>query len=299
MDDIGKLILFRDVVDAGGFSHAAARRGLSHSTVSKHVKSLEEHFGVLLLNRTSRSMSLTEAGRLVLGYSRKVGVSLDELHERVEELRGEVVGELRVASLVHVGRDIVQPAVASYLAEFPRARVRLVLDDGPLHFNRDGFDLAVRVGLHVETSLTATKLAPNDVCVCASPELVARRGMPRTPDALADYPVVGYHSPPYDITAWPYRDGESIRTVEVDPICRVNDGRALLELVLAGVGAGYLSEFSAREHLASGALVRVMEGVELVPFEPVFVFQATTDTPSMKVREFRRHLRLAAGALSS
>ncbi len=289
-DDLGKLLLFRDVVDAGGFSHAAARRGLSHSTVSKHIQSLEAELGVSLLNRTSRSMSLTEAGSVVLGYSRRVGASVDELEGRLDELRGEVVGELRVTSLVHIGKHLVQPAIARYLREFPRSRVQLVLDDGPLHFVRDGYDLAVRVGLHVEGSLTASKLIDNQVCIAAAPSLLERWAAPRHPSELAKLPTVGYRSSQFDISAWTYVEGGEFRTVEVDPVCKVNDGNALLDLVLAGLGVGYLSRFAAEEHIRRGELVRLLPDVELPPFEPVFMLQAATTHPSLKLQAFKRHL---------
>lgn len=291
MDNLGKLLLFRDVVDAGGFSHAAARRKLSHSTVSKHIKSLEAELGVSLLNRTSRSMSLTEAGSLVLGYSRRVGSSVEELRERLDELRGEVVGELRINSLVHVGRCLVQPAIASYVREFPRSRVQLFLDDGPLHFNREGYDLALRVGLHAEGSLTASKLVDNRVCIVAAPALIERWGAPSHPSELAELPAVVYHSPQFDISAWTYVEAGEFRTVEVQPVCEVNEGNALLELVLAGLGVGYLSAFAVEDCIRRGELVRLLPEVELPPFEPVFMIHAATEHPSLKLRAFKRHLR--------
>lgn len=290
MDDPGRLLLFRDVVDSGGFSHAASRRGLSHSTVSKHIKALEAELGVLLLNRTSRTMSLTEAGRIVLGYSRRVGISVSELHEKLDELRGEVVGELRINSVVHVGKALVQPAIVRYLREFPRSRVNLVLDDSTLHFNRDAYDLAVRVGLHAEGSLTASRLVKNDVCIVASPYFVDTWGHPDHPSRLADMPIVGYRSREFDISTWTYMEGGEYRTVQVNPVCKVNGGNALLDFVLAGVGAGYLSYFSVKEHLERGELVRLLPEFELPAFDPVFMIQASTDHPPLKLKAFKRHL---------
>lgn len=299
MDSLGRLLLFRDVVEAGGFSHAAARRGLSHSTVSKHIKSLEEELGVRLLNRTSRSMSLTEAGSVVLTYSRRVGASVAELQGRLEDLRGEVVGELRVNSIVHVGRHIVQPAIARYLAANPRARVRLVLDDGPLHFSRDGYDLAVRIGLHAEGSLTARKLADNEVCLAASPDFVARWGAPTHPAQLQQLPTIGYQSREFDITTWTYTEAGAFQTVEIDPVCTVNDGNALLEMVLAGVGVGYLSRFSARAHLERGALVRLLPDYPLPPFAPLFMVYAAAPRPPRRLLAFQEHLAAVAAEVSA
>lgn len=294
MDDLGRLLLFRDVVDAGGFSHAANRRGLSHSTVSKHVRALEDALGVLLLNRTSRTMSLTEAGRVVLGHTRELGASVEALHAQLDELRGDVVGELRINSLVHLGRHLVQPAIERYTAEFPRSRVQLVLDDGPLQFNRDGFDLAVRVGRQVEGSLTATKLMDNDVCIVASPSFLERAGPLQHPRDLARTSTVAYRSRQFDITSWSYVEDGEYRSVEVTPICTVNDGNALLDLCLRGVGVCYLSRFAVQPHLDDRTLVRLFPELDLPSFDPVFLFRAPTDHPPRKIRAFTEHLRTVA-----
>ena len=297
MDDVGKLVLFRDVVDAGGFTPAAIRRGLSHSTVSKHVKSLEVSLGVQLLNRTSRSMSLTEAGRVVLGYSRDVGASVAALEERLDELRGEVMGELRIGCLLHIGRHLVQPAMQRYLAQHPRARIRLLASDGPLHFTRDGLDLAVRVGLDVESSLTARKLIDNEVQLVASPSLVSRIGAPSHPSALADLPTVGYRIGEVVIDAWRYEEGDEIRSVVVRPIAEVSDGNALLDLAIAGVGIAYVSAFAAREAIREGALVPILPELRLPAYDPVYLLSPGRAHRTLKVAAFETHLKAVAAEL--
>ncbi len=296
MDLADRLLLFADVVDAGGFSKAAARRETSHSTVSKHLKALEAELGVLLLQRTSRTMRLTDEGRLVLAHSRRIGDTLAALRAELDDLRGAVRGVVRVSSLVHLGRHLVQPAVARFLTAHPRARVDLTLDDGPLHFSRDGLDVAVRVGRRAEGSLIARKLADNPVCLVAAPSLVARCGPPTHPAGLADMPAVAYRAE-VQITRWSYLDGESIRSVEVDPVLRVDDGNALLDAVLDGLGVGYLSRFAARPHIERGALVELLPHVELPPYDPIFVIRAAADPAPPRVRVFEETLRDVAAEL--
>ncbi len=298
MDDVGKLVLFRDVVESGGFSRAAARRGLSHSTVSKHIKSLERSLGVQLLHRTSRVMSLTERGRVVLDYSRRVGGCVEELQRRLDELRGEVRGELRVASLVHVGKHIVQPAAAAFLREHPHARVQLSLSDAPLAFSRDGLDLAVRVGLQAESTLTARKLLNNEVCIVAAPALLARHGAPQHPSQLAALPTVGYRSAAVTITVWRYLEGGEHRSVEVTPRFLVNDGNALLDAARDGLGVAYLSRFAAREDLERGALVQLLPRVALPAYDPVYMLYASTDYAAPALAAFQRHLLARCEALA-
>lgn len=298
MDNLGRLLLFRDVVEAGGFSRAAQRRGVRHSTVSKQLSSLEAELGVLLLNRTSRSMSLTEEGRLVLEYSRRLGTDVAELQERLAGLAGEgSLGELRVSCLLHLARHLVLPAIRSYQRAHPRAVVRLTSDDGRLHFNRDGLDVAVRVGRAVEGSLTARKLLTNEVCIVAAPALVERMESPTHPSMLQRLPTVGYAGE-VEITAWAYRDRGAVRTVRVDPVCYASDGNSLLDMVLAGIGIGYVSRFAALPDLRAGRLVQLLPGFKLPPYEPVYTIHATSPHVPRKVRVFERHLRAVVRELT-
>lgn len=280
MDDVGKLVLFHEVVDLGSFSAAAARRGLGHSTVSKHVRSLESDLGVRLLHRTSRSMALTPEGAVVAETSRQVGRLVGDLQERLAAMEGEVRGRLRVQALVHVGRHLVEPALARLLAAHPGLQVELVLDDGPLRFTEGGFDAAVRVGLDAEASLSARKLCDNDVCVVASPALAASLPDLTHPRDLAHCPTVAYQAGNLAITRWRYREGAEVHAVSVPPRLRASDGNALLRAVLAGVGVGYLSRFAAAQALADGRLVALLPEHRFPAYDPVYVLVAPGPRPA-------------------
>ena len=299
MDHVAKLVLFSDVVERGSFSAAAAHWGLSHSTVSKHIKTLEAHLGVQLLRRTSRTMTLTEAGELVLGYGRRVGSSLGELDERLATLRGEVGGTLRVHGLMHIGRHLIQPAVAALLAEHPHLQVRAVFDDGPLAFHRDGIDVAVRVGLEASADLAASKLLDNDVCLVAAPQLIERHGTPEHPRELARFPTVAYESGSVRIDAWRYREGDEVHSVAIEPACTFSDGNALADAVTAGLGVGYLSAFAAHHGLQRGELVRVLPRFELPAYDPVYLLYARTEHVSPSIRAFIDHIRAVARSFAS
>lgn len=293
MDDVGKLVLFRDIVTHGSFTGAAAARGLTHSTVSKHLKSLEAELGVTLLRRSSRRMSLTDTGQMVLQYSAQIGDRVDELRRRLEQLRGEVRGELKVSALVHVGRHLVRPALRTFLAQYPDVRITLELDDGPLALQRDGFDLAVRVGLPAEGALTARKLADNPVCIAASPTLLERISPPSHPSELAHLPTVAYRVPGLEITTWSYIDMGEIRTVTVSPTLRVGDGNTLLDAVSDGLGIGYLSAFAARDAIDDGRLVPLLTDFELPAYAPVFILHPSVDFLAPRVEAFKQHLLAA------
>lgn len=271
MDDVGKLVLFRDVVRLGGFTKAARAHNLSHSTVSKHVRTLEERLGVQLLVRTSRSMRLTDDGEVVYAHGMRIGAAVQDLEDALEARRGVVSGALKVTSVLHVAKHIVQPAVAALLETHPGVRVTLELSDGPLAFHAGGYDVAVRVGLPREESLTARKLLENHVCFVASPALLARAGALSHPSELATYPTLAYRAGTHDIRTWSYIEKGAVQSVRIHPVYTLNDGNALRDAALAGMGVAYLSAFAAQDDVKAGRLVRVLPAFALPPYDPVYM----------------------------
>jgi len=299
MDDIGKLVLFHDVVELGGFTAAARKWDLNHSTVSKHVKTLEQQLQVQLLQRTSRTMQLTAAGQVVFEHSRRIGGTFDEMVRRLEAARGQISGELRIGSLMHVGQHLVQPAVATFVARHPNVQITLLLQDEPLAFYRNSLDLALHVGLPTEGTLIAKKLLANEVCLAASPELLERAGPIAHPSELANYPTVAYASPEVEITTWAYTENGAEHTVTVRPVLRTTDGNSLLEAVRQGLGVGYLSAFAARADLRSGRLVRVLPDFELPAYAPVYLLTAPSEFASPRLEAFKQCLIETAAGLTA
>ena len=290
MEMLGKLLMFRDIVELGTLSAAAKRWEISHSTMSRHLQSLEKELGVQLLRRTSRVMELTEEGRLVLGYSHRIGRDAEEMRQRLGTLQGSIRGELRINSLVHVGRYFVQPMLSSFLSLYPQVRVTLVLDDGPVKVIQDGFDLAVRVGLPAEASLTVRKLADNPVCLAASPGFVERFGQPSHPSELSRFLAVTYANFDRHIDTWAYLEDGEVRTIQVQSACRLSDGNAFWQAVLDGIGIGYLSAFAAEPEIRAGRLLKVLPRFSLPPYEPIYLIAPTTPYRSPKVEAFKQHL---------
>jgi DNA-binding transcriptional LysR family regulator len=298
MEHLDKLLLLRDVVDLGSFSAAARLRGLDPSTVSKHIKTLEMALAVEVLRRSSRQLSLTPAGRLVYEHATGIGEAVDGLEARLGELRDTPVGELRVGCMAHLSGPLVQPAVAALLTRAPRTRVSVLVQDGHLAFDRRRLDVAVQVGLPEEARLVVRKVADNPVWIVASPGLLHRCPAPSTPEALADYPVVAYRSDTTVVAAWPYLHTGERRKVVVRPRCWVDDGNALLDAIKAGVGAGYVSAFSAQQAVADGRLVRLMPDVELPPYAPVYAVVAPTAFPPSRRARFIEALVARGAALA-
>lgn len=295
MAQIDRLLVFRDVVDAGGFAQAAQLRGTVHSTISRQVKELEESLGVLLMTRTTRNKQLTPAGEVVLRYARRIGGSYEEMLNELERQRELVGGELRVQSLVHVGAAIVMPAIDLFSEQFPDVEVSLRFDDGPIEFHKRALDIALTVGIPDVDQLVIKKLCENDVCIVASPELFARTearlGAPSSPADLLDWPIAAYKSADAFVDTWRYELGGELHTLQVKPHLTVNDGVSLLDAVRRGHGIGYLSRFSVRESLRAGELVEVLPEVRLPSYDPVYLVKANVALSSRRVEVFEACLR--------
>lgn len=298
LDHWSKLLLFKDIVDKQGFSNAARYRGVSHATVSKQLKALEAALGVTLLERSSRSMTLTEEGRIAYQHSQRIGAQFDDLLEDMEARRSGVRGELRVGALLHISKHIVQPAVAAFLQAHPLAQVTLLLDDGPLNFTRNGLDCAVRVGQVGEGELHVSKLMDNPVCIVASPNLLQRCGQPQHPAELANFPTVAYATEVVAISVWSYLEDGAQQTVAVRPVYQVNDGNALLDAARAGIGIAYVSAFAAQADLAAGNLVRLLPDFRLPDYEPVCVIRGRALRRSSKLQAFMTCLNGVVAKLS-
>lgn len=297
--DLDRLLVFRDVVECGGFAQAAQRRGTGHSTISRQVKELESSLGVPLMTRTTRSKQLTAAGEVVLAYGRRIGEQFDQMRHELERLEQVVGGELRVHALTHVGDAIVMPAVAAFAEQHPDVELKLQFDDAPLEFHRHGLDLAVTVGLPAAERLVVRKLCDNDVCLVASAALVGERGLPESPSELLEWPTVAYASGDISVTSWNYELDGVTRALVVQPDLTVNGGVALLDAVRRGLGVGYLSWFSVADDLRSGALVRLLPDVRLPAYAPVYTAKADLDLVSARVEAFERCLHAAVGNLST
>jgi len=288
--DLDRLLVFRDVVECGGFAQAALRRGTGHSTVSRQVKELETSLGVPLMTRTTRSKQLTAAGEVVLAYGRRIGDQFEQMRNELDQLEQVVGGELRIHALTHVGDAIVMPAVAAFAEHYPDVELKLLFDDAPLEFHRHGLDLAVTVGLPAADRLVVRKLCDNDVCLVASAALVDKRGMPTTPGELLQWPTVAYASGDISVTSWSYEQDGVTRSLVVQPDLTVNGGVALLDAVRRGLGVGYLSWFSVADYLRSGELVRLLPDLRLPAYAPVYTAKADLDLVSARVAAFERCL---------
>lgn len=253
------------VVDTGSFTVAAERLGISKALTSKYVGQLEEHLGVRLLNRTTRKLSVTEVGQAYYQRCRQLLDDLDELESAVRQQQASPQGQLRVAAPVLFGEGYLTRTVADYMKSQQGVSVELVLADRFVNLVEEGFDLAVRIGKLADSSLIARKLAQMRVVLCASPEYLAKAGVPkRLEDLEAHNCVIDTNIDEPDYWHFTMR-GESQR-IKVAGRFRVNSAQAVREMVLAGMGIGLCPRYVVADDLEQGRVQPLLPSYETTKY---------------------------------
>jgi len=277
---------FVAVVEAEGFSGAAIRLGVVKSAVSRRISELEDRLGTQLLVRSTRSMSVTEAGALL--YERALRL-LDDLHDAEAEVASgsaALRGRLRVAGPMSFGVMCLAPLAAEFAAQHPDLAVELDLNDRIVNIVNEGFDLAIRISRLKDSSLVARSIASIEHTVCASPAYVAQNGTPRTPHDLASHRGLAYSNLD-DGAYWSFRDPGSgaAFSADVRSTFRVNNGAALREAAVQGHGIAYLPHFIVAQAIARGELHPLLEDWRKAPVEAYAVYPTRRNLP-LRVRAF-------------
>ncbi len=257
MDRLGNMEALLEAADLGSFTRAARRLRISPSALSRRVAQLERDLGVRLLDRTTRAVRLSDEGRAFCERARGGLRELREAHEAVAALRRRPAGTLRVEAPTVIGRHVVAPALAGYLARHREVQVELSLRDVAADPLAEGIDLSVRVGALADSSLVARGLGKIRMIVCGAPAYLRRRGRPRSLDDLEDHDrlaaVWNGHAVP-----WRLRQGGAVREIAPGRRALVDGAEALVELAVAGAGLLWACDFMVARPLAAGTLVEVL-----------------------------------------
>jgi DNA-binding transcriptional LysR family regulator len=257
MDRLDAYRLFVRAAETGGISRAAREMGLTQPAASRLLGALETQLGARLFARSTRSLTLTEAGHLALDRARAVLVEADGLEAAVRGLDRTPTGLLRVAASVAFGRAVLIPRTAEFLRAFPLMRLAFVLRDDRIDPVADAVDLTFRLGPLEDSRLTARRLCAYGRRLVASPDLLARVGAPRAPRDLNDCPTLDFTGLGFG-RRWPLTDGRRTETVEIRGETRASSGEAVLDLALQGLGVALLPAFLVDPLIDDGRLVRVL-----------------------------------------
>lgn len=249
------MLAFVHTVETGSFTAAAVRMGVSKSATGKNVARLEQRLGVKLLNRTTRSISLTEEGELYYRSCLRVIDELDEAESLLASRRKVVAGTLRISLPVSYGRLCIMPILATLSSEHPELRLEISFTDRRVDLIEENIDLAVRLGdTGNSASLSGRKITSQRSVICASPAYISRHGLPGNAEELVTHDCLGF-ARDGRVLPWKVLDGNGgITTIE--PVTRhiVSHGEALRDAAVSGMGIAFLSTWLAGDDIRKGNL---------------------------------------------
>lgn len=285
IDRFAALTVFVKVVELGGFARAAVRLAMSPSAVSRHVADLEAHLGVRLLNRTTRRLSLTEAGQALLARAVQLLADLEEAESAMTATAVEARGTLRLTASITFGERYLAPAIAEFVARHDQVSVEVELSDRMVDIVEEGFDLAVRIGATGSQALIARRIGATQLVCCASPGYVARHGRPAAPGDLARHRCLAYaYLAVRD--AWAFRDRAGREhVVKIAGPVRANNGGFLAGIAAAGGGIALEPDFIVGDAIRDGRLVALLPDFA-PPASPIYAVYPSRRHLSAKVRAF-------------
>lgn len=286
MDRLEAMSMLLLTVEKGSLSAAGRALGVPLPTLSRKISDLEMLLGAKMLVRSTRKLTLTDAGDAYVAAARRI---LEQVEDAERIAAGEFVtpkGELVLAAPVLFGRLHVLPIVNAFLAHFPEIDIRLLLSDRNVHLVDDRVDMSVRIGSLPDSAMVATKIGAMRTVVCASPALLARHGKPKTPQDLARLPCVSFEILATAAT-WRFRapGSQGPLDVPIRPRLTVTTAEAAIDAAAAGVGATRLLRYQAASAIADGTLEEI-----LVRFEPetipINLIHASRGLMPLKMRSF-------------
>ncbi|KEO54260.1 LysR family transcriptional regulator [Thioclava pacifica] len=295
MDKLSVMQAFRRIVERGSFVRAAEDLGVSPALLSREIKLLEESLGSSLLTRTTRAMSLTDAGRLYYDEASGILDAVKTVETRIRDGAGAVRGHLKVNASSSFGQTMISPILPEFLDAHPDLRLSLSLDDRIVDMVEGGFDVSIRIRPAMpDSALIARRIGTMRQRIFASPAYLAGAGLPERPEDIAGHRVIGFLLADH-LTKWALNGPEGTLILDLDPAIRVGNSLVLRDLLIAGQGIGTLPDFVSNEPERRGELVRVLPEWEL-PAPEIFAVTGSRLGMDAKVTAFLDHLRAAMEA---
>jgi DNA-binding transcriptional LysR family regulator len=282
-DRLQELAVFVRAAESGSFSRAASELNLSQPSVSRIISELETRLGVKLLLRTTRRITLTDAGALFLDRARDILATIEDAEDAargVDSLRGII----HLAMPVAYGTRAIIPLLPKFLAAHPLLRVEMTVSDERQNLIAEGADIAIRLGTLDNSIFGARKLAMLERWVVASPVYLKARGTPKTPAELAQHDCI-FGPGGFGRDRWVFKRGNSVISVDVGGRIHTDSGPGVFSSALAGLGIAMASTVAARDDVKNGALVRLLKDYTIDPVE-VHALLPAGPKPSAKIRAF-------------
>eukprot|EP00903_Cladosiphon_okamuranus_P001790 g1788.t1 len=289
---LDNISLFLLIVEKGSLAAAGRETGLSSTTVSERLAALEAHFGTALLNRTTRSISLTEEGRMLVEGAKPVLEEVSDLENKIRFGAETLSGQIRLSAPLDLGRTVISEAIGSFQDQHPGISIDLMLSDGYVDIVGLGLDLAVRFGSIGDSSLRVRALPAKRRIVCAAPSYLDRYGTPTTPEDLKSHRCLVMRFGQNIDNVWVFGSGSSRRAVTVNGFLVANDGALVRQWGVEGRGVTLKSEFDVWDDLRTGRLIELLTDFEM-PQAPLQLLFPPGRALSRRVKAFSDHLSAA------
>ncbi len=282
-DSTSEMSFFILLTRHASLAGAARELGITPPAATKRLAQLERRLGVRLVNRTTRSLSLTDEGERYLGHAQRILSDIRAMEDEVSSHRSEPKGLLRLNATLGFGRTTIAPLVSAFVRKHPEVEVRLQLTDRPIDLVEEAFDLGIRFGELPDTRLSARRLLSNRRFLCASPTYLKRAGSPRTPQELTQHQCIIHRQNDEDGSLWRLSRARKCESLRVRGALSSNDGDVVLGWALDGHGILLRSEWDAAKYLESGRLQVVLPEYRLPPAD-LYVYYPSGRQISARVR---------------
>lgn len=279
-EQLKSMVVFAQVIEQGNLTAAAKHLGLSRAVVSYHIKKLESQLGVKLLNRSTRSVSATEAGTAYYQSCRIIAEQASTANQQMENLKNEPEGLLKITCPVNVGLQMIVPALNDFRRLYPKIELDVSLSDEVINIMQEGIDLAIRGAPLPDSGLQASKLSTLKTCLCAAPEYLNKHGRPKKPAELEQHQWVIYKLASNAITL---TQGSRSFSIAVKGNISTNNAAARTAFIEGGHGLGRIPVYDARPKIQAGTLETIMDDYQLADINIYGVFPPG-NTSSKKLR---------------
>nr|WP_239480498.1 LysR family transcriptional regulator [Parashewanella hymeniacidonis] len=263
------MVVFSHVIEQGTLSGAAKHIGLSRAVVSYHIKKLESQLGIKLLNRSTRTLSLTEAGNDYYQYCRTIAEQASAANQQIENLKHEPVGLIKITCPVNIGLQTIVPALNDFRSLYPKIELDVMLTDEVVNIMKEGIDLAIRGAPLADSGLQATQLSTLKTCLCGSPSYFKKFGFPKHPTDLNQHQWVIYK---LTSSALELTKGSRSFSIEMNGTIQTNNASARTAFVEGGHGLARIPAYDAKPKIESGTLVSVLDDYTMKDIKVFGVF---------------------------
>lgn len=285
MNHLEQIRVFVELINCGSATKAADKLGLANSAISRRLKELEDRLGIQLVLRTTRTMSLTDAGRQFYTRCTRILEDIQEAEDEVTENNSELSGQLSIATPWSFGVSHLSPAVSEFMHRHPNVQIDLDMNDRRVDLVSEGIDVAIRIGKLEDSSLIARRIAPVSHVVCASPDYLQRNGTPSTPEQLSEHQGLCYANLKAP-DQWFYFDELGNRNIVKVPVrLKSSNGDALRNAAIAGLGILCEPSFIVYRAIRRGLLVPILTDYKWYEMEVYAVYPQTRHL-SAKTRAF-------------